>query len=88
MDKFFSHQLFSIGKQNISLSDVIIFIISLVLLYFVIRFISFLIRSRLKNLGKLDGRTLSIVKLVQYCLWIIGISFSVQLIGKNSLIIK
>ena len=81
MNKFFSHQLFSIGKQNISLFDVVIFIISLVFLYFVIRFISFLIRSRLKNLGKLDGRTLSIVKLIQYCLWIVGISFSVQLIG-------
>lgn len=82
MRNILNYKLFDLGKDNpIYLSHLLLFILALVVTFFVIRLVSYVIKYRLNKRGKLDGRTQSIIQLTKYILWVLGISFSIHLLG-------
>lgn len=78
LNKFLSYELFSIYDVDIEIKDIVVLLLFLLVLKILSKFLN---RIIFKYSKRDKGSTISVYKLISYFLWVIGLSFYLNVIG-------
>jgi small-conductance mechanosensitive channel len=78
LNKFLNYELFSIYDVDIEIKDIVVLLLFLLVLKILSKFLN---RIIFKYSKRDKGSTISVYKLISYFLWVIGLSFYLNVIG-------